>query len=165
MGVRSRLLLLFAVLPGCAPNIPVTDVTVGAMVPGCLDRTDFELEDGSVADGYRLRLSAGQSVTVLVRGQGADRIDPYVFLFDEESQEELDHDDDSAGNFNSRLLFTAPAAASYGVVVTTYETASYRIRRSAPRDSDRRTRRPLRPSARALEACASSWPDAGRRAS
>jgi hypothetical protein len=69
-----------------------------------------------------LMLDAGDALTVVVRSSGPDRIDPYTYVFFEESREELTHDDDSAGDLNSRVLFTAAEAGSHVVVVTTYET-------------------------------------------
>jgi len=107
----------------CGIDLPAEDVaTIPTRIDGQLQAGDFELADGSVADGYRLMLEVGEELTVVVRSEGEDGIDPYTYAFYEDTREELTHDDDSAGELNSRILLTAVAAGSHVIVVTTYET-------------------------------------------
>jgi hypothetical protein len=111
------------IVSGCGVDIPAVDHDVGTLVRGELTMDDFELNDGSVADAYRVRLERDEEITIVVRAIGpAPRLDPYTFVFDEETQDEITHDDDGGGGFNSLILLTAPKTGSFGIVVTTYET-------------------------------------------
>ncbi len=93
------------------------------MIHGRLAASDLRLADDSVADDYNLELQSGQSVTIVLRGgamQGrpGSRLDMYAILYFQNA--EVAHDDDSAGNLNSRILFVAPRAGVYTVRATTY---------------------------------------------
>jgi hypothetical protein len=107
---------------------------VPASVSGSLEASDTRLADGSVADDYRLELRAGQTVTIVVRGGASTstpgtNLDMYTILMRDGS--EVTHDDDSAGNFNSRIIYTATASGEYVVRITTYgsglKTGAYQI--------------------------------------
>jgi hypothetical protein len=113
--------LVLGMLTGCALDVPVIEHEIGTLVTGELTPDDFELNDGSVADGYRIFLRRGDEITIVVRATDG-MLDPYTFVFEEESRDEIAHDDDSGGGFNSRILLTAPQHGTYGIVITTYET-------------------------------------------
>lgn len=96
---------------------------IGSMVQGALQQGDQQLEDGSVGDDYNVFLQAGQTITVVTRGgpsmtRPGSNLDVYTLIL--QNGRELTHDDDSAGSFNSRIVFTAPQPGMYTIRVTTY---------------------------------------------
>lgn len=112
--------------PADAPSglRPVGTVHAGANVEGELTAQDHRLEDRSVGDDYALPLGRGEAVTIVLRGGRSasgrgQSMDMYLVLFDSEG-EELEHDDDSAGSLNSRIVFRAPTAGTYYLRVTTF---------------------------------------------
>jgi hypothetical protein len=99
-------------------------VQVGGMVSGTLQQGDMALQDGSIADNYNVMLTAGQPVTVVVRGGPSmttpgSNLDVYTLLLNAQ-QQELVHDDDSAGNLNSRIVYTPTMTGMYTIRVTTF---------------------------------------------
>jgi hypothetical protein len=98
-------------------------LALGSTVTGILQAGDTLLNDGSVGDDYAITLGAGQTVTIVTRGgpsytSPGSRLDVYTLVMLNGS--EVTHDDDSAGNLNSRIIFTAPVTATYIIRVTTF---------------------------------------------
>jgi len=107
-----------AAMPGMASM-----TTVGMIQTGNLQMGDTPLTDGSVADDYNVMLTAGMPVTIVVRGgpsvtSPGSNLDVYTILL--QNGVEVTHDDDSAGNLNSRIIFTPPTTGMYTVRITTY---------------------------------------------
>lgn len=119
--------------PSSAPgSIPA--LAISGTVHGALEETDHRLSDESVFDDYTLTLAAGQTVTILVRGEAStsspgSNMDMYTFLMC--GGEEVTHDDDSGGNLNSRLIVTSAAVGTYTLRINTYgaglKTGAYTI--------------------------------------
>ena len=149
-----------------APPGQVGMVAVGQTIMGMLQQGDTPLNDGSVGDDYNVMLTAGMPVTIVVRGGPSmttpgSNLDVYTILL--MNGQELTHDDDSAGNLNSRIVWTPTMTGMHTIRVTT-EAPSARpstttkrsspppIRRvsSAPRStkmrSSRSTIRAVRPA-------------------
>jgi hypothetical protein len=97
-------------------------IQLGATVTGTLLDGDYRLSDGSLMDDYGILLTAGQTVTIVVRGgpslsspgQNLDMMFAIVA-----NNTELAQDDDSAGNLNARIVFTPPASGLYFIRVST----------------------------------------------
>ena len=70
-------------------------------------------------DRYAVTLAAGQVISV-TQTANTGFFDTYLFLYGGATCGELARDDDSAGNLNSRIIFTAPAAGTYYLLATTY---------------------------------------------
>ena len=89
-------------------------------------------------DLYRVKLSAGQVIEVAVdAAKLASPMDPVVRVLDSNGGERA-RDDDSGGNRDAKLVFTAPAAGEYLIEVTDAGNRSgdayiYRIQLAAPR--------------------------------
>lgn len=78
-----------------------------------------EVVEGSLSDSqasYALTLESGQTVAITLT---SDDFDAYLELMDA-SGAMIAEDDDSAGNLNSALVFTAPVAGTFTVVVGAY---------------------------------------------
>ncbi len=97
-------------------------LVLGTHVSGDLDDGDAELENGALFDDYGTDLEAGQALDINLRG-GWSRTEPGcrldVFLEVLRDGESLAHDDDGAGGFDARLLWTAPETGRYVVRVST----------------------------------------------
>jgi len=78
--------------------------------------------NGGLYHDYSITMSASISVTFVARGGARtgspDPLDMYLELLDGATS--VQTDDDSAGNLNSRIVFTAPRAGIYTLRVTTY---------------------------------------------
>ncbi len=89
-------------------------------------------------DLYRVKLSAGQVIEVAVdAAKLASPMDPVVRVLDNNGGERA-RDDDSGGNRDAKLVFTAPAAGEYLIEVTDAGNRSgdayiYRLQLAAPR--------------------------------
>ncbi|MEY3602105.1 MAG: hypothetical protein RL169_1349, partial [Armatimonadota bacterium] len=89
-------------------------------------------------DLYRVKLGAGQVIEVAVDATKlASPMDPVVRVLDSNGGERA-RDDDSGGNRDAKLVFTAPAAGEYLVEVTDAGNRSgdayiYRLQLAAPR--------------------------------
>jgi len=103
-------------------------------VTGTLQQGDSVLQDGSAYDDHTVWLTAGSPVTIVVRGgpstsSPGSNLDVYTFLM--RNGAEVTHDDDSAGNFNSRIIFTPTQTGMYTIRVNTYggglKTGAYTI--------------------------------------
>nr|WP_313039379.1 PPC domain-containing protein [Brevundimonas diminuta] len=93
--------------------------------------------DGYRYDDYRVNLRAGQRLEAQMT---SDDFDAYLEVYAEGSlRQSLASDDDSAGDLNARLRFTAPEAGVYIVRARTFsgiETGDYQLslkERAAPR--------------------------------
>jgi hypothetical protein len=125
-GAQNTMAAGMAGMPGsgAAGSAGATALAVGTTVTGALAAGDHALEDGSVGDDFSLALTAGQAVTIVTRGGPSvttpgSNLDVYTVILDAQGQE-VTHDDDSAGDLNSRIVFTPPAAGTYTVRVTTF---------------------------------------------
>jgi hypothetical protein len=110
-----------AAMPAVGAN-PGT-IQPGGSMAGALTQGDFPLQDGSVADNYNIMLTMGQPVTILTCGGPSmttpgSNLDVYVLLMF--NNQEVIHDDDSAGNLNSRIMYTPMQTGLYQIRVTTY---------------------------------------------
>src|SRR5262249_10109788 len=93
-------------------------------------RTRGRIQVGGSADGalgyagdqdwYRVRLEGGQTYRFTLSHNGENALsDPFVRIFDN-SGAELASDDDSGGELNSLLEFTAPSTGNYFVSAGAY---------------------------------------------
>jgi hypothetical protein len=104
-------------------------ITVGATQQGTLQPGDSTLDNGAQFDDWGIRLTAGQAVTIVARG-GAEttapgqNLDVLVAVFDVRGNQ-LGLDDDSAGNFNARFVFTPPADGLYLIRVAPAVTGTH----------------------------------------
>lgn len=97
-----------------------------------LAKGDDKLDSGEFADAYPLELAAGQVVELTM---SSDDFDTYLMVippadagFDEG---ELENDDVSDADLNSRLVFVVPKAGTYKVVATSAgaeEAGAYHVR-------------------------------------
>lgn len=114
-------------MPGMpmAPAGPATPIVVGGVTTGTLNVGDGMQPppSGALFDDYSITLTAGVPVTIVTRGGPSmttpgSNLDVYTILM--QNGMELTHDDDSAGNLNSRLIFTPPMTGQYTIRVTTF---------------------------------------------
>lgn len=116
-GVATALLLL-AIRPVAAQADTARRLTVGSSVTGHLTRHDARTADGTYAQAWHLKGTAGHLVTVdlasrdfdaflMVRGAGLDSASGPL------------QDDDSGGHCNARLTLRIPASGECTIVVTT----------------------------------------------
>jgi hypothetical protein len=98
-------------------------LTIGQTVQGDLRTGDAVLSGGSLAVDYTFELRAGAVFTAVLRGGASvttpgSSLDMYVILMFHGA--EVTHDDDSAGNLNSRIVYTAQNRGTYVLRVTTF---------------------------------------------
>ena len=93
---------------GDIPASVDTDATASANG----DYIEGELAPASDKDWYRMAMEEGQTVRIALDGVEGGLGDPLLVVYDAEG-EELARNDDSGGDLNSRLEFTAPAAGDY----------------------------------------------------
>lgn len=122
----------FGLAGGCGRghgSLPIPGIVTGTLQLG-----DRVLPDQSAYDDHTVWLTAGQPVTIVVRGgpstsSPGSNLDVYTFLM--RNGQEVTHDDDSAGNFNSRIVFSAPQTGLYTIRVNTFggglKTGAYTI--------------------------------------
>ena len=127
------MMFLAAALSSCKRTGQGT-LAVPAVVMGSLQTGDTTLQDGSVADDHTVWLTAGTPVTVVVRGGPStstpgSNLDVYTIMMF--NNQEVAHDDDGAGNLNSRLIYTPTQTGMHTVRVTTYgsglKTGTYTV--------------------------------------
>jgi hypothetical protein len=104
-----------------------TPITVGSITAGQLAPGDISMSNGTFADDYSVMLTAGVPVTVVLRGgpsttMPGSNLDVYLILM--QNGVEVEHDDDSAGNLNSRIVFTPPATGMYTLRATTFSSSN-----------------------------------------
>jgi hypothetical protein len=110
---------------GMMPQMPsgAVPIAIGQALAGALQAGDRTLNDGSLGDDYVVMLTAGQPVTIITRGgprldMPGVNLDPYTLLLVGEQQ--LTYDDDSAGNLNSRIVWTPTMTGPHVIRVSTY---------------------------------------------
>ena len=94
--------------PGETARIAVGEAMQGELEPG-----DRLMADSTLADVWEFEGTAGESVTVEVH---SDEFDTFLEVLDAAGTL-LAQDDDSGGDFNSRLALTLPASGTYQIVV------------------------------------------------
>ena len=77
------------------------------------DPTNGPRGAGYYYDRYAVTLAAGQVINV-TQTANTGFTDTFLYLYGSASCGVLAQDDDSAGNLNSRIIFTAPAAGTFG---------------------------------------------------
>ncbi|MEO7093110.1 MAG: PPC domain-containing protein, partial [Polyangiales bacterium] len=111
------------VVPSVVGAVPVrVSLGLDAKVAGSLDEGDATLTNGAFADEYALKVAAGDAVTVSTSGgksltETCCTVDVLTQVFDGDTL--VASDDDGAGLFDSRIVFTAKTATTYTVRVTT----------------------------------------------
>ena len=124
---------------GAAWAQSATDARLGDDIRGRLEDGDARTRgsDGYRYDDYRVNLRAGQRLEAEMT---SDDFDTYLEVYAEGSlRQSLASDDDSAGDLNARLRFTAPEPGVYIVRARTFsgiETGDYQLslkERAAPR--------------------------------
>jgi hypothetical protein len=109
-------------------------LAIPGSVQGELRQGDRVMPDGSLADDHTVWLTQGQPVTIVVRGGPSTsspgmNLDVYTILLF--NNREVTHDDDSAGNLNSRIIYTPTQTGMYTVRVNTFgpgmRTGSYSV--------------------------------------
>lgn len=124
---------------GAAWAQSAADARLGDDIRGRLEDGDARTRgsDGYRYDDYRVNLRAGQRLEAQMT---SDDFDAYLEVYAEDSlRQSLASDDDSAGDLNARLRFTAPEAGVYIVRARTFsgiETGDYQLslkERAAPR--------------------------------
>jgi len=124
---------------GAAWAQSAADARLGDDIRGRLEDGDARTRgsDGYRYDDYRVNLRAGQRLEAQMT---SDDFDAYLEVYAEGSlRQSLASDDDSAGDLNARLRFTAPEAGVYIVRARTFsgiETGDYQLslkERAAPR--------------------------------
>lgn len=117
-------------LPPPPPEAPrAASLAFPGATTGALDERDWRLSSGGIYDDYEFDLTAGDVVTIVVRGGPSTiapnvRLDPYIFLL--RNGIEVLHDDDSAGDLNGRLVFAPRVSGRYVLRVSTYGSGSRR---------------------------------------
>ncbi len=132
-GSNSSGSYMLLVSPGYAAHQPMIQpgamswLNVGSAINGMLAPGDQSLSNGTFADDYAIQLNAGMPVTIVLRGGASSTmpgttLDMYLVLL--QNGAEITHDDDSAGNLNSRIVFTPPMSGTYQIRVTTWSASN-----------------------------------------
>jgi hypothetical protein len=113
--------------PPPAPVMPMaptsgTPIMQGQALQGVLDGNGLVLPSGAAADDYVIQLTAGVPVVITTMGGASyntsSSLDVFTYLYFNGS--EVAHDDDSAGNLNSRIYYTPMYSGTYVIRVTTW---------------------------------------------
>ena len=88
-------------------------INVGGSVGGSLEVVGDR-------DWYAITLTAGQSITVTLLGFGSSPVPDFYLRIHDAAGNEIAHNDDGAGNYNSLLNFTATTAGTYYIDVGSY---------------------------------------------
>lgn len=100
---------------------------IPSTVNGTLATGDATEPGGAFYDDFRVFLTSGAAVTFVVRG-GPSRTTPGsnldMYLILQLNGVEVTHDDDSAGNLNSRIVFTPATTGYYVLRVRTFGTGA-----------------------------------------
>lgn len=108
MRIKSLFMLV------CALALPLALVSAQGGTIGSNEVIEGSLNNSQAE--YALSLEAGQTVSITLR---SDDFDAYLQVLDGDGVT-LAYDDDSAGNLNSALLFSAPLTGTYTVVASAY---------------------------------------------
>ncbi|HYH80750.1 MAG TPA: S1C family serine protease [Longimicrobium sp.] len=84
----------------------------GVALSGRLTTSDYQITDGSYADGYVYQGRAGERITVILRSSD---LDAYLVV-DEPNGPLRETDDDGAGGTDSRITLTLPRSGPYIIV-------------------------------------------------
>lgn len=104
----------------------VMGLNVNTQIQGALQQGDSVNSRGSFVDQYAINLMAGQPVTIVARGLGANTFGGGaldVMLDLQCNGQQVGHDDDSAGNRNARLVITPQQNAQCIVQVSSFGAA------------------------------------------
>lgn len=101
--------------------IELTPLPVGSTQSGQLSMEDaINSARNTRADRYRLELTEAGAYAITLRSSA---FDTYLFVYDETGSE-VDYDDDSAGNLDSRVILLADGPGTYEVEATSYSQAT-----------------------------------------
>ena len=105
-------------------DIPGNDTTTATLTVG--STVNDLLEVAGDHDWFRIELTAGQSVTVMLTGGTLN--DPYLRIRDANGNL-IRENDDTAGTFDSRVSFTAPSTGTYYIDVAAFGsgTGTYEV--------------------------------------
>ncbi len=118
-GKLFRAILLLVILVFSLSSIAFAQESVGVG-----DTVESSVDNGTVE--YTITLAADESIMIAL---DSDDFDPYIEVLDSAGTS-LATDDDSGGNFNALLDFTAPADDTYTIVVQSWvgaATGSYTL--------------------------------------
>jgi hypothetical protein len=98
----------------------VTNCSPASVVPGvsttqALENIDCQPADGRKGDEYRIRLAAGQSITV---SQSSGAVDAYLQITREPDGVLVAENDNTPGSTNAQIVFTAQTAGTYRIRAT-----------------------------------------------
>lgn len=111
---------------GRAQVISETSIQVGELIDGVLTDDDgVDPSTGHYADHYLFEATAGERLDILLTSAS---IDCYLLVRDP-SGSVIAEDDDSGGDYDSRVVLTLPLDGLYTVVATSYglETGPYQV--------------------------------------
>jgi hypothetical protein len=115
-------------LAGCSDSTFVSDAlgcgdvrsfSIGNSASGRLSTGDCQLQDGSAVDYYRVSISGGRTVHLLL---SSSQINPYVVIMDRNGN--VVADEDNGGTGYSELLTDLPSGTYY-IAATTYDIGEY----------------------------------------
>ena len=111
------------------PSVSI-NLSSGMDVSGTITKGDEEADDGTLFDGYRITVRAGEAVTIIMRSAA---VDSYLVLGEltDGIFTSIESDDDGAGGNNARIEHTFNRAGEYLIranVVGTGTTGAYTIR-------------------------------------
>jgi len=118
-GKLFRAILLLVILVFSLSSLAFAQESVGVG-----DTVESSVDNGTVE--YTITLAADESIVIAL---DSDDFDPYIEVLDSAGTS-LATDDDSGGNFNALLDFTAPADDTYTIVVQSWvgaATGSYTL--------------------------------------
>ncbi|MGF1461025.1 MAG: trypsin-like peptidase domain-containing protein [Leptolyngbyaceae cyanobacterium] len=128
--VRNGTALTTASVVGNGGGRPPEAIAVNDIVSGELSSGSDVLPDGSFFDAYIFEGRRGQQVAIEMISRD---LDPYLILLSQDSDSLYLEDDDSAGEFNARLVTTLPADGEYIILANSFgrgEQGSYDLRLS-----------------------------------
>ncbi|WP_296819727.1 PPC domain-containing protein [Brevundimonas sp.] len=106
------------------PPPPPGAISVGAAVDGELADGDGMTAEEYVFDDYRLQVRRGQRLSMTMRSETFDTYLRVGRMGSDGVFEEITSDDDSAGNLDSRVIFTPDANGTYIVRATSFSPNS-----------------------------------------
>lgn len=130
-GLTSTTAWNFGTAATTSDDYPYSADTSGMVVVGGAPALG-RIEVGADRDLFRITLAAGQSYSLTLERSAGGLTDPYLTLWNERLQL-LAQDDDSAGNGNARIGFTAAVSGTYYLGVQDYSSTgsgAYTVRAS-----------------------------------
>ncbi|MDX1993297.1 MAG: PPC domain-containing protein [bacterium] len=111
------------VVAGETPDETTEEENAEEAITGDAEEAYSGFVDDENRDEYPVTLEAGQAV--VVRADATDvNLDTLLILLDESGEEVAINDDRESGNLNSTLVYIAPEAGTYTVVMTNYSGTS-----------------------------------------